>query len=134
MVTLPFQISAGKDTPFPVLVSPFFDFSFPPNDTCVSHATNPTAANDVIPTSSYDLPITDPPSPVLDLASPPPTRDSAITFSPLAPLLSPLHAKLVSSPAAPDFTPMVNHPMATCLKIGSLRPKAFPDFHLYHAT
>jgi hypothetical protein len=79
--TLPSQISANKDTLFLVPISPLFDFSFPPNDTCVSYGTNPIAANDVIPTSSHDLPIIDLPSPVSNLASPPPTHDSAITSS-----------------------------------------------------
>lgn len=125
----PSKIHASGDVPFP--------FSFPPYNTfsnLPSSIPSSTLPNSPSTTSTLDsAPANEP------LVHGPPTSPTplpplpSISLSPQLPHSSPSLLAFTRSDA-PLTQPIVPHPMLTCSKTGSLKPKTFPDYKLFQTT
>jgi hypothetical protein len=136
---LPSKINAKDDTPFlpPVSISlpPYLSSNFTPNDISISSTCPHLDSPSVSYTNSSSILTSQSPSNSIDTT---PSSESLVTTSPTTLLPSILDQsdplRVATSDAPLMARPPTSHPMTTRSQTGSLKPKQFHGFKLYHST
>ena len=136
---LPSKINAKDDTPFlpPISISlpPYLPLDFTHNDTSTSNTCPHLDSPSISHTNSSSIPTSQSPSNSIDTtpSSESPVMASPTTFLPF--ILDQSDPLRVATSDAPLMAlPPTSHPMTTRSQTGSLKPKQYHGFKLYHYT